>query len=58
MKLHKAITGTETKTGFAGFGQVYVSWDRLYLLGGYDVYVITDACGDVSDEAHEEQYRE
>jgi nicotinamidase-related amidase len=53
---YKAIVGTQKqKLVFAGL------WTGVCIVGpalsaldeGYDVYVITDACGDVSDEAHE-----
>ena len=52
----KAITGkNQKKLVFAGL------WTSVCIVGpalsartdGYDVYVITDACGDVSKEAHE-----
>ncbi|NML56984.1 hydrolase [Chryseobacterium cheonjiense] len=53
---YKAITGTgKKKLVLAGL------WTGVCIVGpalsaleeNYDVYVITDACGDVSDEAHE-----
>jgi nicotinamidase-related amidase len=53
---HKAITGKgKKKVVFAGL------WTSVCIVGpvlsaiqdGYEVYVITDACGDISDEAHE-----
>jgi len=53
---YKAITGTKKqKIVLAGL------WTGVCIVGpalsaideGYDVYVITDACGDVSKEAHE-----
>lgn len=53
---YKAITGTKKqKLVLAGL------WTGVCIVGpalsaideGYDVYVITDACGDVSKEAHE-----
>lgn len=53
---YKAITGTQKqKLVFAGL------WTGVCIVGpalsaideGYEVYVITDACGDVSKEAHE-----
>jgi nicotinamidase-related amidase len=53
---YKAIVGTQKqKLVFAGL------WTGVCIVGpalsameeNYDVYVITDACGDVSDEAHE-----
>ncbi|MBF4494220.1 hydrolase [Flavobacterium sp. MR2016-29] len=53
---YKAITGTnKKKIVLAGL------WTGVCIVGpalsaieeGYEVYVITDACGDVSDEAHE-----
>jgi len=53
---YKAITGTQKqKLVLAGL------WTGVCIVGpalsaleeNYDVYVITDACGDVSDEAHE-----
>lgn len=53
---YKAIVGTKKqKLVFAGL------WTGVCIVGpalsaleeNYDVYVITDACGDVSDEAHE-----
>lgn len=53
---HKAITGkNKKKIVFVGL------WTGVCIVGpalsakseGYDVYVITDACGDVSREAHE-----
>jgi nicotinamidase-related amidase len=53
---HKAITAKgKKKVVFAGL------WTSVCIVGpalsakteGYDVYVITDACGDVSKEAHE-----
>ncbi len=53
---HKAITSKgKKKIVFAGL------WTSVCIVGpalsakseGYDVYVITDACGDVSKEAHE-----
>ena len=53
---YKAITGkNKRKLVFAGL------WTSVCIVGpalsakadGYDVYVITDACGDVSKEAHE-----
>lgn len=52
---YKAITGkNKKKLVFAGL------WTSVCIVGpvlssiseGYDVYVITDACGDVSPEAH------
>lgn len=52
---HKAITGKgKKKIVLAGL------WTSVCIVGpalsaiteGYEVYVITDACGDVSDEAH------
>jgi nicotinamidase-related amidase len=56
VKAHKAILGTnKKKIVFAGL------WTSVCIVGpalsakadGYDVYVITDASGDVSKEAHE-----
>jgi len=53
---HKAITGKgKKKIVFAGL------WTSVCIVGpalsakaeGYDVYIITDACGDLSREAHE-----
>jgi len=53
---YKAITGKgKRKIVFAGL------WTSVCIVGpalsakaeGYDVYIITDACGDVSKEAHE-----
>jgi len=53
---YKAITGKgKKKIVFAGL------WTSVCIVGpalsakaeGYDVYIITDACGDVSKEAHE-----
>lgn len=53
---YKAITGkAKKKIVFAGL------WTSVCIVGpalsakaeGYDVYIITDACGDVSKEAHE-----
>lgn len=53
---HKAITGKgKKKLVIAGL------WTSVCIVGpvlsaiqdGYDVYVITDACGDVSEEAHQ-----
>lgn len=53
---YKAITGTgKKKLVFAGM------WTSVCIVGpvlsaitdGYDVYMITDACGDVSSEAHD-----
>jgi len=53
---YKAITGkNKKKIVFAGL------WTSVCIVGpalsakaeGYDVYIITDACGDVSKEAHE-----
>lgn len=54
---HQAITGkNKKKIVFAGL------WTSVCIVGptlsaiseGYEVYVITDACGDVSKEAHEQ----
>ena len=54
---YKAITGkNKRKIVFAGL------WTSVCIVGpalsakseGYDVYIITDACGDVSKEAHEQ----
>lgn len=56
VKAHKAITGRgNKKIVLAGL------WTSVCIVGpalsaitdGYDVYVITDACGDVSREAHD-----
>lgn len=56
LNAHKAITAkNQKKIVFAGL------WTSVCIVGpalsakaeGYDVYVITDACGDVSIEAHE-----
>ena len=56
---HKAITGKGKKRiVFAGL------WTSVCIVGpalsakseGYDVYVITDACADVSPEAHERAF--
>lgn len=54
---HKAITGkNKKKLVFAGL------WTSVYIVGpvlsaideGYDVYVVTDASGDISKEAHDQ----
>lgn len=54
---HKAITGkSKKKIVFSGL------WTSVCIVGpalsaiseGYEVYVITDACGDVSKEAHDQ----
>lgn len=53
---YKAITGTQKKKlVLAGLwtGVCIVGPALSALQENYDVYVITDACGDVSDEAHE-----
>jgi len=56
VNVQKAITGkNQKKLVFAGL------WTSVCIVGpalsakadGYDVYVITDACGDVSKEAHD-----
>ena len=53
---YKAITGTgKQKLVMAGLwtGVCTVGPALSALTEGYEVFVITDACGDVSDEAHE-----
>jgi len=53
---YKAITGTgKQKLVMAGLwtGVCIVGPALSALSEGFDVFVITDACGDVSDEAHE-----
>jgi len=53
---YKAITGTgKQKLVLAGLwtGVCIVGPALSALSEGYEVFVITDACGDVSDEAHE-----
>ena len=53
---YKAITGTgKQKLVMAGLwtGVCIVGPALSALTEGYEVFVITDACGDVSDEAHE-----
>ncbi|RDC56367.1 hydrolase [Pedobacter chinensis] len=53
---HKAITGKGKKKLVLGglWTSVCIVGPALSALGeGYEVYVITDACGDVSKEAHE-----
>ncbi|WP_116788243.1 hydrolase [Flavobacterium psychrotrophum] len=53
---YKAITGTgKQKLVLAGLwtGVCIVGPALSALTEGYEVYVITDACGDVSNEAHE-----